>query len=178
MVIWWPGHGRNRKSSPLIKHKTITTTIPSTGQQPGVVLCCELLFCGQLSPKLSRIRMLYLPFIASHSALRPHCKEIRAAESFVRAERLIYSPFWEFKRAAGIPYPATLLLPFILCLYRIYFTWHLIRCFSTYYVYLLWPRPTPVGGRWKKDHTRQAALLIRKSQRRRRPIYPRMNWPQ
>lgn len=43
---------------------------------------------------------------------------------------LIYSPFGEFKHAMGlrlIPYPATLLLPFILCRYRIYFTWHLIH---------------------------------------------------
>lgn len=99
------------------------------------------------------------------SASGADCRPKVVESSSVGHLRLIYSPFGEFKRAAGISYPATLWLPFILCRYRIYFTWHLIRRSQS-------PGSVDVG-RWAESRRRYSLNLFKT---KGRPIYPRINW--
>lgn len=99
------------------------------------------------------------------SASGADCRPKVVESTSVGHLRLIYSPFGEFKRAAGISYPATLWLPFILCRYRIYFTWHLIRRSQS-------PGSVDVG-RWAESRQAYSPNLFKT---KGRPIYPRINW--
>ena len=126
---------KKRKSSPLIKQKTTIAT------HQLCVVFLQLLYCGQLS----------WPARPTYSSGRARAEEIAKPRWLAGpSQRLIYSPFGEFRRASSIPYPATLWPPlYPACRSRVYFTCHLISSVPQIPVGTAaaeWPGPNPGVG--------------------------------